>query len=90
MLIDYKPYGSLSGDPMKTSLYVTLVALVSALSFSVQAIPPVPPSPIKTAKEAQITCKDLNALTVEEIEMLNEDPERIVHVDLDLREVCFK
>ena len=37
-----------------------------------------------------VTCKDLNALSEAEIEFLNEDPERIVSVDHDLREVCFK
>lgn len=75
---------------MKNSLYVTLFSLVSILSFSVHAIPPVPPSPIRVTKESSITCKDLNALTVLEIEYLNEDPDRIVSVDQELREVCFK
>lgn len=75
---------------MKNSLYVTLVALVSVLSLSVHAIPPVPPSPIRIAKESKIICKDVNALTVEEIELINEDPDRIISFDEELREICYK
>lgn len=69
---------------MKLSLLLVFFAFGTA-----HAIPPAPPSPIKKTQEV-VTCKDLNALSEAEIEFLNEDPERIVSVDHDLREVCFK
>ncbi len=71
---------------MKLSLFAALLLLSTV---NVHAIPPVPPSPIKKAPVV-VTCKDINALDEEEIEALNEDPERIVSVDLEIREICFK
>lgn len=71
---------------MKLTLFSALL-LLSAVN--VHAIPPVPPTALKQGP-AIITCKDLNALTEEEIAELNEDPEKIVSVDLEIREVCFK
>lgn len=75
---------------MKTSLYLALVILSSSISLGVHAIPPALPAPIVKMEQETVTCKDLNALTVEEIAQLNEDSERIVSVDLDIREICFK
>ena len=74
---------------MKASIYSALIAIVISLSANVHAIPPVPPTPAKT-EPAVIICKDANALTEEEIEELNQDSERIVSFDADLREVCYK
>ena len=71
---------------MKLSLFAALLLLSTV---NVHAIPPVPPSPIKSGPVV-LNCKDLNALTEEDIEDLNQDPERIVSVDHELREVCFK
>ncbi len=74
---------------MKASIYSVLFAMVISLSASVHAIPPVPPTPAKGEPTAVI-CKDANALTEEEIEELNQDSERIVSFDAELREVCYK
>jgi hypothetical protein len=74
---------------MRTNIYSALVALTIITSSNVYAIPPVPPSPAQEAP-LMIICKDTNALTVEEIDLLNEDTDRIISFDQELREVCFK
>ena len=74
---------------MRATMYSALTALTIILSSNVYAIPPVPPSPAQEAP-AMIICKDANALTVEEIDLLNEDTDRIISFDQEIREVCFK
>lgn len=63
--------------------------MVAALSANVHAIPPLPPTSI-VAEQAEIVCKHDLALTEEEIKDINEDVEKIVSFDQDLREICFK
>ena len=74
---------------MKASMLIALIALISVISTGVQARPPSPPTSIKS-NSATIVCKDLNTLTEDELEELNEDVEKIVSVNLELREVCIK
>ena len=74
---------------MKVSIYSALITIMVSLSASVHAIPPVPPSPIQSKVEV-IVCKHDLALTVEEIEDLNNDIEKFVSFDEELREICFK
>lgn len=74
---------------MKASMLIALIALTSVLSTSAQARPPFPPTSVNS-EPVVIVCKDLNALTEDEIEFLNEDVERIISVDHELREVCYR
>ena len=74
---------------MKNTLYIALVAISTFLSLSVYAIPPSPPTPIKEAPSI-IVCKDANALTEKEIADLNENSEKIISFDQEMREICFK
>lgn len=73
---------------MKAKLLITAMALASIMT-SAQARPPFPPSPA-SKEPVIIICKDMNALTEAEIEELNNDVEKIVSADQDLREVCFR
>lgn len=74
---------------MKVSIYSVLFAIMISLSASVHAIPPVPPSPIGSEVEV-IVCKHDLELTVEEIEDLNNNIEKFVSFDEELRIICFK
>jgi len=74
---------------MKASMLIALIALTAVMSTGAQARPPFPPTSV-SSEPAVIVCKDLNALTEDEIELLNEDVERIVSVDLEFREVCYR
>lgn len=74
---------------MKASINSVLFAMAISLSASVHAIPPVPPTPAH-GEPVVIICKHDLALTVEEIEELNNDVEKFVSFDEELREICFK
>lgn len=74
---------------MKASIYSALFAIAISLSASVHAIPPVPPTPIKS-EPVVIICKHDLALTEEEIQEINNDIEKFVSFNEQLREICFK
>jgi hypothetical protein len=74
---------------MKAALYIALIAMTTVLSVSVQAIPPAPPTPIEIDGPALIICKDANTLTENEIKDLNNDSEKVVSFDQELKEICF-
>lgn len=74
---------------MKASMLVALIALTAVFSTGAQARPPFPPTSV-SSEPAVIVCKDLNALTEDDLELLNDDVERIISVDHELREVCYR
>ena len=71
---------------MKLSL-LTAVFLLSALN--VHAIPPSPPSPIKSGPTV-LLCKNINSLTEDELEEINQDSGKVVSVDQETQVVCLR
>ena len=84
---------------MKISLSITLVAMMTALSFSAHAIPPIPPSlmaalnakaKINTVPQTIIICRDINALSADELEDFEKSDDKIVSFDQETRELCLE
>lgn len=78
---------------MKTTLFALALVLVTFKTFDAHAIPPVPPSNPQERfldESDDIVCKDLNALTEEEIQYLDENEDALYSVHLDIRHICFK
>ena len=78
---------------MKTSLYMALVGLMTVASISSYAIPPVPPSVAATSAPQIVVCVDFNSLSSEDLTELEkgvqENPEKIISLDEETREICF-
>lgn len=71
---------------MKASLFI--IAL-SVLSISAHAIPPVPPSPTKI-EPSVVRCVDFNSLTSDELADLEDHTDKIISLDEESREICYK
>lgn len=78
---------------MKTTILSLFMAVMLLGSFNVHAIPPVPPTAASESifeeESESVICKDLNALSVEEIDYLDAHEDSIVSVYLDIRFICY-
>ena len=72
---------------MKTTVYLALILVASALSIGVQAIPPALPSLVqKQLTSTTIQCKEIEDLTVDEMSDLEEHSDKVISLDKDLGE----
>ena len=71
----------LRGEKMKATIHTILLTLVVSLSANAQAT-----TPSSNESSEVVVCKHVNALTEEEINLLNEDVERIVSFDEEFKE----
>ena len=70
---------------MKTSLFITLIALTTTLSTSLHARPPSPPTFVSTGS-SEIVCNDLRSINIEDL--MNLPNIRIVSYNIFTNTIC--